>query len=123
MLLLTVSRHPALHHSVFSVAGAVMSADSCLQDSCLTADCLPGRCAICGERSLYVSELSPAEAAASVMLFTSMCGRHWSNCAQGIARSHGLTLLREQEYYDAQYDRALERGGIDGRHAGHSLSR
>lgn len=117
MLLLTVSRHSALPHSVLSVAGAVMSADSCL-----TADCLPGRCAICGERSLYVSELSPAEAVGSVMLFTSMCGRHWSNFAQGIARSHGLTLLREQEYYDAQY-RALKRGGTDGRHAGHSLSR
>ena len=58
---------------------------------------MPTRCPICGEPVLLVAELAPAEAMGAVLCGTSMCPRHWSNFAQGMANSHGLSLLRSEE--------------------------
>jgi hypothetical protein len=58
---------------------------------------LPTQCVHCDGQALLIAELAPAEALAAVLTGGAMCGRHWSNCAQGLANSHGLTLLRRDE--------------------------
>lgn len=58
---------------------------------------LPRECAICGGPVLLVDELAPAEALAAVICGGAMCERHWSNFAQGVGQSHGVTLLRREE--------------------------
>ena len=58
---------------------------------------LPTACEICGAPPLFVSELAPYEAMGAVLSGSAMCARHWSNFAQGMAQSHGLTLLRQEE--------------------------
>jgi hypothetical protein len=62
------------------------------------ADCLlPTRCVHCDGQALLVAELAPAEALAAVLAGGAMCARHWSNVAQMVANSYGLTLLRQEE--------------------------
>lgn len=59
---------------------------------------LPASCVICGSREvLLVDELARLEQWAAVTNGVALCARHWSNFAQAIALSHGLTLLREEE--------------------------
>lgn len=63
-------------------------------------DCIesiPTACAICGADVLLVDELAPLEHFAAVSVGAAMCARHWSNFAQRMAQSHGLTLLRQEE--------------------------
>jgi hypothetical protein len=58
---------------------------------------ISSRCPICGDDALLVADLAPFEAMGVVVHGVSMCARHWSNFAQGMAQSHGLTLLRSEE--------------------------
>jgi len=58
---------------------------------------LPTQCVHCGEPVLQVDELAPFEALGAIINGGAMCPRHWSNFAQRMAQSHGLTLLREEE--------------------------
>jgi len=58
---------------------------------------LPTRCVICGDPPLFTSELAPLERWGAILNCAAMCARHWSNFAQGIANSHGESLLREEE--------------------------
>lgn len=70
----------------------------------LDGQLLPRQCRHCGEPTLFIAELAPAEALAAVALGSGMCARHWSNFAQGYAQSYGLTLLREDEQLDSLSD-------------------
>ena len=58
---------------------------------------LPVGCVHCGDPALKVNELAPWERQAAVWLDAGLCARHWSNFAQGLALSHGLSLLRSEE--------------------------
>jgi hypothetical protein len=58
---------------------------------------LPRTCVHCDQPALLVSELSPYEGLGAVLNVSGMCARHWSNFAQNMALSHGLTLLRAEE--------------------------
>jgi len=58
---------------------------------------LPSECVHCGERALLFDELAPFEKLGAALVVTGMCARHWSNFAQGMAQSQGLTLLRRED--------------------------
>jgi hypothetical protein len=62
---------------------------------------LPALCSHCGARAVPLEDLAPFEQLASLLAFAGMCGRHWSNAAQEIAQSHGLTLLRAEEAHSS----------------------
>lgn len=59
-------------------------------------------CPHCGEPVLLVEDLAPMEQLGAVLAGESMCARHWSNFAQGVANETGLTLLRAEDAGNAR---------------------